>query len=114
MRSQYNANDLPLIRGLEEVNSKVQLVHAAWEHLTERQEIGAQCAASARRLVIARSLLIEAVEEWAMSLGRLLGIARKEDGLDRLTQSLEQSLYRASVYLAGMAARGRPDTPQRA
>ncbi|HEY4375331.1 MAG TPA: hypothetical protein VGN52_25630 [Burkholderiales bacterium] len=109
MQPDDNTSGLPLIQGLEEVNSKVRLVKFAWTHLSTWQETGAECALTTRQIAIARGLLIEAIEEWAFAIGNLLRIVRAEGDREELQQNLERSLRRASVYLSGMSALD-PDT----
>ena len=111
MHRKYNADGIPLIQALEDVNCNVRLVQAAWTHFSEWQEIGASCALTAEQLSIARCLLIEAIENWASAVSRLLGIVRLEEGLEHLTESLEMSLRRAAGYLSRVAAKSDPATP---
>ncbi|HEX4328912.1 MAG TPA: hypothetical protein VH105_19000 [Burkholderiales bacterium] len=108
MPFEQNSADRPLIRGLEDVNSAVRVVHAAWNHFSQWQEIGGRCAMTARQLLIARELLIEAIEGWALAISRLLGLARERDGFEALSESLEGSLCRAGVYLRAMSAVAGP------
>jgi hypothetical protein len=104
MPSEHNAISLSLIKGLEDVNSAVRVVHAAWNHFSQWQEIGGRCAMTARQLLIARGLLVEAIEDWALAISRLLALSRQRDELDVLSESLERSLRRAAIYLRAMAA----------
>lgn len=109
MSPDDNTSDL-LIQSLEEVNGKVRLVKSAWTHLSTWQEMSSPCALTARRLLIARGLLIEAIEEWALAVGNLLRLVRAEGEHRQLRQSLERSLRRAATYLSGVAALDNPDT----
>lgn len=102
---------LTLTQGLEEVNAKVRLVHAAWAHFSKWQEVGATCLLSATQLCIARSLLLEALEDWALAAGQLLRLSRQDSELDDLSKSLERSLRQASNYLSTVAAMNDPDMP---
>jgi len=108
MNPESNAGSLLLIKALEDVNGKVRVIHAAWLHCAHWQQMGGRCAMTARQLLIARTLLIEAIEDWAMAVGRLLGLSR-ESGLERLSESLEGSLRRAATYLRTMAPIVSPD-----
>lgn len=109
MHSNHNAGGPALLQGLDDVNSKVRLVQAAWEHFSQWRDIGAHCAMSAMQLAVARSLLIEAIEEWALSLGRLLELSRQDDGLERLSETVQDSLQRAAAYLSRVAASAGSD-----
>ncbi|MDB5806226.1 MAG: hypothetical protein JWN73_3548 [Betaproteobacteria bacterium] len=111
MHSKYNPGGLALIQGLENVNSQVRVVQAAWAHFSQWQKMGVRCAMTARQFMIARSLLIEAIEEWALAQGQLLGLARGESGMEHLTESLEASLRRAAAYLGEVAATADPLAP---
>ena len=54
-------------------------------------------------------LLVEAIEDWALAVSRLLTLSRRESGMERLNQSLEGSLRRAAIYLRALAAIVGPD-----
>lgn len=106
MRPPSNPNKSSLIEGLESVNAAVEVVHCAWRHFATWQEVGGRCAMSARRLTVARGLLIEAIEDWALAVGRLLALSRAESGLGHLSENLERSLCRAAAYLSAMVMTG--------
>jgi predicted chitinase len=111
MRPRDNPGNPSLIDGLRQVNATVQVVQTAWRHFTAQQEIGGRSALSAQQLWIARCLLTEAIEDWAMAMGRLLALSRGESGLARLSENLEYSLRCAATYLSTLAVIDDPAAP---
>jgi hypothetical protein len=111
MQPRDNPANPALIDGLRQVNAAVQMVQTAWRHFSARQEIGGRSALTARQLWIARCLLTEAIEDWAMAVSRLLAISRGESGLARLSENLEDSLRRAAAYLSALAVIDDPAAP---